>query len=94
MGLGMSIFLGAVGAVLRFAVTVQTTGFNVHTIGVILMIVGVIGAVASMMFWSTWGGFNRTGTAAGTSGNNVVIEHTTRPRAVVTERVATEREVR
>jgi len=32
----------AVGAILRFAVSVTTTGFNLHTIGLILMIVGVV----------------------------------------------------
>jgi len=57
MGIGTSIFLIAVGAILRFAVTVNTEGFDLHTIGVILMIVGVIGALFSLLFWSTWGGF-------------------------------------
>ena len=56
MGLGTSIVLIAVGAILRFAVTVTTTGFNLHTIGVILMIVGAVGLVLSMIFWSSWGG--------------------------------------
>ena len=56
MGLGTSIVLIAVGAILRFAVSVTTTGFNLHTIGVILMIVGAIGLVLSMLFWSSWGG--------------------------------------
>ena len=57
MGLGTSIVLIAVGAVLRFAVSVTTTGFNLHTIGVILIIVGVVGLLLSIVFWSSWGGF-------------------------------------
>ncbi len=57
MGLGTSILLIAVGAILRFAVSVTTTGFNLHTIGVILMVVGAIGFVVSLFFWSSWGGF-------------------------------------
>ena len=61
MGLGTSIVLIAVGAILRFAVTVTTTGFNLHTIGVILMIVGAVGLVLSMIFWSSWGGFGGGG---------------------------------
>lgn len=61
MGLGTSIVLLAVGAILRFAVTVTTTGFNIHTIGVILMIVGAVGLVLSMLFWSSWGGFGGGG---------------------------------
>jgi hypothetical protein len=50
-GLVTSIVVFAVGAVLRFAVTVNTLqhGFNVHTIGVILMIVGAVGAVLSLI---------------------------------------------
>ena len=60
MGVGTSLFLIAVGAVMRFAVSVTTTGFNIHTIGMILMIVGIIGLILSMAFWNSWGGFNRT----------------------------------
>ena len=50
-GLVTSIVVFAVGAILRFAVTVNTLqhGFNVHTIGVILMIVGAVGAVLSLI---------------------------------------------
>lgn len=55
--LGTSILLIAVGAILRFAVSVSTSGFNLHTIGLILMIIGVVGIVLSMLFWSSWGGF-------------------------------------
>jgi len=47
----------AVGAILRCAASVTTTGFNIHTIGVILMIVGAVGFVISLFFWSSWGGF-------------------------------------
>ena len=58
MGLGVSLFLIAVGAILAFAIEVTTDGINLNTVGVILMVVGVIGLFASMMFWSSWGGFN------------------------------------
>lgn len=57
MGLGTSLVLIAVGAILRFAITVTTSGFNIHTIGVILMIVGGVGLLLSLIFWSSWGGF-------------------------------------
>ena len=56
MTLGTSLFLIAVGAVLRFAVNVSTSGFNIHTIGVILMIVGVVGAVLSLLWMTMWAG--------------------------------------
>lgn len=59
MGIGTGIFLFAVGAIMRFAVSVQTKGFNVHTIGVILMVVGAATVVLSMIFWQSWGGFHR-----------------------------------
>jgi uncharacterized membrane protein YqhA len=50
-GLVTSIVVFAVGAVLRFAMTVNTLqhGFNIHTVGVILMIVGAVGAVLSLI---------------------------------------------
>lgn len=57
MGLGTGIVLVAVGAILDFAVTTTTTGFNIHTVGLILMIAGAVGIVLSMFFWSSWGGF-------------------------------------
>lgn len=60
MGLGTSIFLIAVGAILDFAVNVNVQGFSIHNVGVILMIVGVLGAILSMIFWGSWGGFNRS----------------------------------
>jgi beta-lactamase regulating signal transducer with metallopeptidase domain len=54
MGIGTSIFLIALGAVLRFAVTVTTKGFNIHTVGVILMIVGIVGLVISVFWMTVW----------------------------------------
>ena len=56
MGIGVSMLLIAVGAVLVWAVHVSTSGFNLHTIGWILLIVGAVGALLSLIFWSTWGG--------------------------------------
>ena len=56
MGLGVGIFLAAVGAVLAFAVTDNVSGVNIHTVGWILLIVGIIGVVLSMIFWSSWAG--------------------------------------
>lgn len=56
MGVGTSIFLIALGAILSFGLNVQTNGFDLDAIGLILMIVGAIGLVVSMFFWSSWGG--------------------------------------
>ena len=67
MGIGASLFLIALGAILAFAVSVEAEGFDINTIGIILLIVGVLGAVLSMMFWSTWGGWgNRRDTVVHT----------------------------
>lgn len=71
MGLGVGIFLIAVGAILAFAVNVDTggSGVNVHTIGLILLAVGALGTLLSMVFWSSWGGFGgRRRTTAVTGG--------------------------
>ena len=56
MGIGVSIFLIAIGAVLAFAVHATTGAVNVHTVGWILMAVGLAGALLSMIFWSSWAG--------------------------------------
>jgi Domain of unknown function (DUF6458) len=56
MGLGVGIFLIAVGAVLAFAIHVTANGVDLHTIGYILMGVGALGIILSLMFWSSWGG--------------------------------------
>jgi hypothetical protein len=56
MGIGVSVFLLAVGAVLTWAVHVTTSGVDIHAIGVILMICGALGLVLSLIFWSSWGG--------------------------------------
>jgi hypothetical protein len=57
MGIVSSLVIFAAGAIMRFAVSVSSTHFNVQTIGVILMIVGAVGFVLSLIFWASWGGF-------------------------------------
>jgi Domain of unknown function (DUF6458) len=56
MGLGVGFLLAAVGAVLAFAVNATVSGVNIHAVGWILLIVGIIGIVLSMIFWSSWAG--------------------------------------
>ena len=48
MGIGTSIFLIAVGAILRYAVNVTVEGIEIQTVGLILMVVGIIGLVISL----------------------------------------------
>ena len=61
MGIGVSIFLVAVGAILAFAVETSTRGVNLDAVGLILMIVGAFGILLSLMFWSSWGGWGGGG---------------------------------
>jgi uncharacterized membrane protein YGL010W len=56
LGLGVSIFLIAVGLILALAVHASTSGVDINTVGWILTIVGGIGLVLSMIFWSSWAG--------------------------------------
>jgi hypothetical protein len=56
MGLGVSIFLIAIGAILAWAVNAQVSGLEITTVGVILLVVGIAGLLLSLLFWSSWGG--------------------------------------
>jgi hypothetical protein len=51
MGISVSLILVAVGAVLLYATTFTAIGW-------ILLIVGVVGILLSLVFWSAWGGFS------------------------------------
>lgn len=48
-GIGGSLFLVALGAILYWAVTVEAEGFNISTIGLILMIVGLVGLILTLI---------------------------------------------
>jgi hypothetical protein len=54
MPAGTSIFLIAVGAILRYAVTATVSGIDITTVGLILMIVGVIGLLLSLLYMFAW----------------------------------------
>ena len=60
MGVGVSLLLIAAGAILTWAVSAEASGIDLNTVGVILMVVGGIGLVLSLVFWSSWGGFGST----------------------------------
>lgn len=65
MSIGTSILLLVAGAILRFAVTVTAKGFNLHTIGVILMIAGAVGLLLSLLWLAVWSDRRREGRAVG-----------------------------
>lgn len=54
MSIGTSIVLIAIGAILRFAVSVTAKGFSIHTIGLILLIVGIVGLIISLLWMTLW----------------------------------------
>lgn len=79
MSLGTSLFLIAVGAIMRFAIHVSTTGFSIHTAGTILMVLGVVGLVVTAVWMLAWSDRRR----------GAVVED----RRVVREPVVRERDV-
>jgi hypothetical protein len=52
--IGTSILLIAVGAILRYAVNVHSSAFNISTAGLILMIVGILGLILSLLYTAFW----------------------------------------
>ena len=68
MGVGTSVVLIAVGAVLAFAVNATVQGLDLITVGWILMGVGALGVLLSIAFWDSWGGFR------GRSGRTTIVE--------------------
>jgi uncharacterized membrane protein (DUF373 family) len=56
MSIGAGLVLIAVGAILRFVIaTVSTHGLSIHTIGDILILIGILGVVLWLMVWAPWG---------------------------------------
>jgi len=54
---GLSLLLLAVGAVLAFAVDYAVQGVELYTVGIILMVVGAIGLLMSLLFWTSFAPF-------------------------------------
>jgi len=76
LGIGTSLFLFAVGAILKYAVTTDVSGIDLDVVGVILMIVGAVGLVLSLL-WMTMYADRRRGT---------LVERDVVDRPVVRER--------
>ena len=71
MGISLSLLFIAAGAILTWAVSAEVAGLDITAVGVILMVVGIIGFIASLIFWSSWGGFG--GARDGGGGQNTTI---------------------
>jgi hypothetical protein len=72
MGTAASLVMIAAGAIMLWAVNTTASGFSIHTVGIILMVVGAVGLVLSVIFWSSWGGFH--GAGARREGTTTVVE--------------------
>lgn len=53
MGIGGSIFLLALGAILAFAVNAQFSGIDINVVGYVLMLAGLIGLILTVWFWNS-----------------------------------------
>jgi hypothetical protein len=77
VGIGTSIFLIAVGAILRYAVTGTVEGVDLDVVGLILMIVGVVGLVLTFLWMTMWADRRR-----GVVGERAVVREPVREREV------------
>lgn len=77
MGISLSLLFIAVGAILTWAVSADVSGVSIQAVGVILMVVGALGLLLSLVFWSSWGGFGGPASRGGgtsSSPQTTVIE--------------------
>jgi len=85
MATGVSLFFLAVGAILTFAVDTTVSGIDLDTIGVILMVIGLLGMLFSLVLWDNWGPrYRRDGLV---TDRDVVIDEAAPVRRTVTRRV-------
>ena len=54
MTIGTSLLLIAVGAILKYAVTAEVSGIDIQTVGVILMLIGILGLILSLLYTFVW----------------------------------------
>jgi hypothetical protein len=80
MSIGVGIFLMVLGAILAFAVEATTPGINVHTLGIILLLTGLVAVLYSLLFWSSLSPWGRRSVTP----RRTVVEE--RPLRVVEER--------
>jgi uncharacterized protein (DUF58 family) len=83
MSIGVGIFLMVLGAILAFAVEATTPGINVNTLGIILLLTGLIAVLYSLLFWSNLSPWGRRRTVVEERPVQVVEE---RPVEVIEER--------
>jgi hypothetical protein len=74
--ISLSVLLITSGTVLAWGVDTDAAGFDVHLRGSILLVAGIASLVASLVFWSSWGGFGgvREGDGGGGSAQTTVLK--------------------
>ena len=65
MTIGTSLLLIAVGAILKYAVTAHVSGIDLQTVGVILMLIGILGLILSLLYTFVWSDSARRRRTAG-----------------------------
>lgn len=83
MGLGAAIVVFAIGAILTFGINVETNGFDIDAIGVILMVIGAVGGLISALFLASWSPYH----------SRTVVRERDVDRPVVREREVIERDL-
>ena len=68
MTIGTSLLLIAVGAILKYAVTADVEGIDIQTVGVILMLIGILGLILSLLYTFVWSEGAQRRRAASNSG--------------------------
>lgn len=80
MGFGIGLLMTAAGAILIWAVNVSSTTVNVHAVGWVLFVLGLVGMTLSLVFWSSWAGpgyfRDRRTVVDDRTGSRVTEEHT------------------
>ncbi|HKY75438.1 MAG TPA: DUF6458 family protein [Acidimicrobiia bacterium] len=87
MATGISLFFLAVGAILTFAVETSVSGVDLDTIGVILMVIGLLGMLFSLVLWDNWNPRSYRDDEAVVGRRDVLIEEDAPLRRNVTRRV-------
>lgn len=82
MGIGVSVFLLAIGAILTFATDVSVSGLDLDVVGIVLMVVGLIGLLMTLLVWGPRRRVERAGPA--------VVERPVAERRVVEQRPVVE----
>ncbi len=87
MGLGASIVIFAIGAILTFGINATAEGIDLDAIGVILMVVGIIGGLVSALFLASWSPYSHRRSTTYVRSDPVVEREAVEPRdRVVRER--------